>query len=79
MGNFTVASGVQLSGDFRAGAIKRRTNMQEIRLRVMCVIGERLREPLEILLHERYEPLREPITRFSFSLLEIIREMFNLT
>ncbi|KAG5677986.1 hypothetical protein PVAND_007698 [Polypedilum vanderplanki] len=83
LGNYTNANGLQYHEHFRkqvsAGVIKRRMNMQGIKLKVMCVIQEELREPFEQLLYESYEPWRDPITRFSFSLLEIIREMFNLT
>jgi hypothetical protein len=80
MGNFTLANGMQLNDDeFKAGAIKRRMNMQGIRLKVMAVLREEIRVPFEDLLYEHDEPLRDSMTRFTFSLVEIIREMFNLT
>lgn len=80
MGNFTASNLLQLNSEFRnKTAIKRRMNMQGITLKVNCVILEKLEEPLEVLLFARYKPTREYLTRATYSLLDIIKDMFNLT
>jgi hypothetical protein len=80
MGNFTYSNGLQLNSEFRyKTAIKHRMNMQGITLKVNCVILEKLEEPLEVLLFSRDKPSREYLTRVTYSLLDIIKDMFNLT
>lgn len=80
MGNFTHENGLQLDDEFRMrGTIRRRMNMQEIQLKVMSVITQRLNESFQSYLYERHEPERDSLTRFNFALLDIIRGMFNLT
>lgn len=80
MGKFTTEHRLQLSESFKGKtAIKRRTNMQEIELKVMAVITQKLHEPFEDYLHSNYEPHRDSLSRFNFALLDIIKDMFNLT
>ena len=80
MGNFTISNRLQLNNMFRnKTAIKRRMNMQGITLKVNSVILKKLEEPLEVLLYARYKPTREYLSRAAFSLLDVIKDMFNLT
>lgn len=82
MGNFTHENGLQLYEEFRMrGAARRRMNMQEIQLRVMSVITQKLhqRESFQCYLHGSHEPERDSLTRFNLALLDIIRGMFNLS
>jgi hypothetical protein len=80
MGNYTSRNGMQLSEDFATkSTIKRRMDMQQIRLKVMAVVTQQLHEPFEHYLLGSHEPHRDSLTRFNFALLDIIRTMFNLT
>lgn len=80
MGNFTAAQQLHLSEHFTTlTTIKRRMNMQEIELKVMAVITQQLHEPFQEYLQQNHEPHRDSLSRFTFVLLDIIKEMFNLT
>lgn len=80
MGNFTPSHRLQLSESFKAKtAIKRRMNMQKIELKVMNVITQELHEPFQDYLRQSHEPHRDSLSRFNFALLDIIKDMFNLT
>jgi hypothetical protein len=80
MGKFTNSSQLNLNNEFKNNiAMRRRIDMQGIMLRVNYVILKNLEEPLEVLLSSRYKPTRENLSRFTFSLLNVIKDMFNLT
>ncbi|XP_070509108.1 ionotropic receptor 75a-like [Chironomus tepperi] len=80
MGQFTNKSQLLLNNLYQNSTlIRRRIDMQGITLRVNYVILKELEEPLEILLNARYKPTRENLSRFTYSLLNVIRDMFNLT
>jgi len=80
MGKFSNSNQFQLNNEFQnKTTMRRRIDMQGIMLRVNYVILKNLEEPLEVLLSARYKPTRENLSRFTFSLLNIIKEMFNLT
>jgi hypothetical protein len=80
MGKFTNSNQLELNNLFKNGiSLRQRTDMQGILLRVNYVILKRLEEPLEMLLAARYHANRENLSRFTFALLNVIREMYNLT
>lgn len=80
MGQFTAKRRLQLSEPFKGKtAIKRRMDMQEIELKVMTVITQQLHEPFQEYLQHSHEPHRDSLSRFNFALLDIIKDMFNLT
>lgn len=80
MGKFTAQGELDVNDQFQNKSwMKRRQNMQGIRLKANFVILEKLKEPLEFLLHSHSNPNREYLSRAAFSLLDIIKDMFNLT
>lgn len=80
MGTITSNNHLQLTDEFQSKSwMKRRLDMQDIRLRVNLVILKKLEEPLEVLLHAHTKPSREYLSRAAFALLNIIKDMFNLT
>lgn len=81
MGNFTIVHSLQLNEQFKGiTTIKHRMNMQGIKLNVTAVITQKLHEPFQNYLQHQHEPHRDPLSRrFTYTLLDIIKEMFNLT
>ena len=80
VGKFTNSNYLQLNNVYQKRTLmRRRVDMQGILLRVNYVILKTLEEPLDVFLSARYNPTRENLSRFTYSLLNIIKDMFNLT
>lgn len=80
MAKLSNSNHLQLIYSYKRNTLMRlKIDMQGIILRVNYVILKALEEPLEVLLNARYNPAKENISRFTFALLNIIKEMFNLT
>lgn len=80
MGNYTLDKGLQLAFDFSGkSTLGRRMNLQEIKLRIMTVITQKIHEPFESYLMHNYDSYLDSLNRFNFILLNHVREMFNFT
>lgn len=80
MGNYSVSNGLKLNNEYRLqSTIKRRKNMQKIKLRIMTVINQKIHEPFEHYLLKNHNPHLDSAHRYNFALLNIIKDMFNFT
>lgn len=67
------------SSHFSMNRIQQRRNMSAIPLRVMMVIQQKIHEPFQLYLKHTYNRHLDTMHRFNFAILEVFREMFNVT